>query len=66
VLIAQAQMALFPKMPAFLAKSLVMPLHLLHILWWRIGSKFDARASEQNRIRKTTASFVFVATKEAG
>ena len=65
VLIAQARMALFPKMPNLLSKSLAMPLQLLHVLWWKMGSLVSAKSSSDNRIKRTTASFTFIATKEA-
>ncbi len=65
VLIAQAHMGLFPKMPGFLSKSLVWPLHVLHKLWWKAGSLVNHEANEHNRIRNTTGAFAFIAAKEA-
>ena len=36
-LCAQAQMDLYPKMPSSISTFLVMPLEVLHRLWWRMG-----------------------------
>jgi len=65
VLLAQARIGLFPKMPAFLSKSLVMPLQISHKLWWRIGSMFNHKASEKNRVIHTTGHFTFIARRKA-
>jgi len=65
VLVAQAAMGLFPKMPHFFSKLIVMPLQMLHKIWWRIGrivSKKDS-ATEGARVRKTTGAFTFIARK---
>jgi len=64
VLIAQARMSLFPGMPKFLSKLLVLPMQALHILWWRIGSLVIRSKNRINRICKTTGAFCFIATKE--
>lgn len=67
VLTAQAQMALFPKMPRMLSRSIVFPIQLLHQLWWKAAGLLPSerhRVSEERRIRDTSGSFVFVATKE--
>ena len=64
VLIAQAGMALFPKMPSVLSKALVMPLQLFHKFWWGLCSKFTDKASEDKRILITTGSFVFIARRK--
>ena len=63
VLIAQAP-KLFPRMPNIISKSLVMPLEVLHKLWWGIGAKFTDKASEDKRILHTAGSFVFVARRK--
>ena len=63
VLVAQARMGLFPKMPRLFTKLLVLPLHCLHVLWWKIGRKFRHDASEENRINCTTGAFVYIASK---
>ncbi len=63
VLMAQAKM-LFPKMPIFLAESIVMPIQILHKIWWRLGSLFSDKASEQTRITYTTGAFTFIARKK--
>lgn len=63
VLFAQASMALFPRMPAPLAKGIMLPAHLLHRLWWLAGGLMDPNANETTRVRNTTGSFTFVATR---
>ena len=63
VLMAQANMALFPKLPPILSKSLVMPLQILHKSWWKLGSFFSNKASEAIRVRNTTGAFTFIARK---
>lgn len=63
VLIAQANMSLFPKMPPFISKSLVMPLQILHKTWWKLGNIFSPKASEAIRARDTTGAFTFIARK---
>ncbi len=66
VLFAQAQMGLFPRMPSFLAKSIVYPVHILHRLWWKVGYllKHSESISEDFRRISTTGVFTFVATKK--
>jgi ubiquinone/menaquinone biosynthesis C-methylase UbiE len=65
VLTAQASMALFPKMPKWMSRSIVYPVQLLHKLWWQLGSVITRHphASKDVRIRNTTAAFAFVASK---
>lgn len=66
VLQAQARMGLFPKLPDFLSKLLVMPVYIIHKLWFIVGyaiTKNDL-ASEKNRLINTTGSFTFVARKK--
>jgi len=65
VLIAQSSMALFPKMPSPISEAVVMPLYVLHKIWWRLGSFVThlKEANEKNRILKTTGSLFFVANK---
>ena len=63
VLMAQARMGLFPKMPAFLSKLLVMPLQFAHKSWWAVGGIISNKASEEIRIRNTTGAFAFIAHK---
>lgn len=62
-LVAQAQMALFPKMSRKMSKSIVMPIQLLHRLWWKMGGIFSSKASEDTRLRSTTGAFYFMARK---
>lgn len=63
VLKAQAKMGLFPKMHGWMATSIVLPLQLLHLIWWRLGSLTSPKATEQRRIRNTTGAFTFIAMK---
>ena len=63
VLMAQAKMGLFPKMPPILSKSIVMPIHMLHKIWWKVGSIFSKHAQKDIRIRNTTGAFTFIARK---
>ncbi len=67
-LTAQAAMALFPKMPGVLSRSIVYPVHLLHRLWWQVGRAVthNPNAQEDVRIRNTTGAFSFVARKGDG
>jgi SAM-dependent methyltransferase len=63
VLMAQAKMGLFPKMPLFISHSILMPIHLLHKVWWKMGGVFSKKSSEDIRIRNTTGVFTFLAKK---
>ena len=64
-LTAQAVMALFPKMPGFLSRSIVFPVALLHKAWWQAGrwATRNPNARNEVRIRNTTGAFSFVASK---
>ncbi len=66
VLKAQANMALFPKMPEFISTMLITPLQILHRGWWKIGRVFNKKATEDVRIRDTTGAFTFIAKKRLG
>lgn len=63
---ALAEMILFPKLPKSIARALVMPIHNLHKLWWKMGSKIKSTETSQERYRllATTGSFTFVAEKK--
>jgi SAM-dependent methyltransferase len=63
VLMAQAKMSLFPKMPLLISHSILKPIHLLHVLWWKIASFFSNKASEDIRIINTSGVFTFIAKK---
>jgi SAM-dependent methyltransferase len=63
VLVAQASMGLFPKMPHFFSKSFVMPIQIMHKIWWRIGGIISNQATEEMRVRNTTGTFTFIARK---
>jgi len=65
VLLAQASMGLFPKMPPFMSRSIVYPVQLLHKLWWQAGSLITPKSNKYTRIRNTTGAFTFIATKNA-
>lgn len=65
VLMAQASMALFPRMPRRLAQCMILPVQTIHKLWWRMGSRFSKNLSESVRVPKTTGMFTFIATKPA-
>lgn len=66
-LFALASMGLFPRMPRMLARSIVLPLHLLHRLWWWGGRRLRGeRVSEHVRVRNTAGSFSFIARKTIG
>jgi SAM-dependent methyltransferase len=60
---AQAHMGLFPKMPAFLAGLMVLPTLWLHKLWWKIGARFNLKATEKMRAITLAGSFQFAAEK---
>lgn len=62
VLVAQSGM-LFKKLPRPLAKVIIMPIHLMHRLWWKTASFVSPKASERNRILFMTGSFTFIATR---
>ena len=65
VLIAQAHMGLFPRMPRFLAFSLVMPILYASKLWWKIWRLVNKTASEEMRVLVTTGAFTFIARRKA-
>lgn len=65
LLIAQATNSLFPTAPRRIARCLVLPLHLLHRIWWKCGHliKHSYKSSEKYRILSTTGAFTFIASK---
>lgn len=63
VLIAQASMILFPKLHRLFSKSIVMPIYLLHKLYWEIGAHILGKKVEKYRAIATTGSFSFIASK---
>ncbi len=63
VLVAQASMGLFPGMPRFLSKSMVLPIQALHTLWWQARSLLRSELNKNNRIRNITGAFTFIASK---
>ena len=65
VLRAQAEMALFPKMPGWLRSALITPLHLAHRLWWSIGRLLGKANDSTSVVCRTSGMFAFVARKPA-
>jgi SAM-dependent methyltransferase len=65
VLVAQASMGLFPKMPRLMSQCIVYPIQVLHRLWWQAGSLVTRKSNKHTRIRNTTGAFTFIATKGA-
>ena len=65
VLIAQAKMGLFPKMPRALRFALILPLQAIHRIWWGVGGIFSAKSNEDERIKKIAGSFSFMAQKQS-
>ncbi|MGH2403024.1 MAG: hypothetical protein ACRDGN_01045 [bacterium] len=74
VVIAQASMILFPRMPLALSRALVLPLQAFHRAWWGMldalrrlraaGGGRDVRTSlELARQVSTTGAFAFIARK---
>ena len=64
VLVAQAKMGLFPKMPRVFRTILIAPLQASHRIWWKAGSLISAKSSEDVRIRKIAGAFSFMAYKQ--
>jgi hypothetical protein len=67
VLVAQADMALFPRLPRLAARAVILPAYLLHRIWWKLGYliRRSATASEIHRSAITTGAFSFIASKPA-
>jgi SAM-dependent methyltransferase len=66
VLIAQAKMSLFPNLPGLISRYLILPLHLLHRVWWNLAYLITHRSvneGERRRMLLTAGSFFFIATK---
>lgn len=64
VLLALARMVFFPKMPGPISKTVVMPLQLLHRMWWKMAGLVSSKASEDRRITSTTGAFTFIARRD--
>jgi SAM-dependent methyltransferase len=62
---AMSRMGLFPHMPAWLAHVIVLPLQVLHRVWWWVGHcvRRDEATTSQQRARANTGGFRFVAAK---
>jgi len=65
VLRAQADMALFPKMPGWMMTTLITPLQVAHRLWWAIGRLLGKTRDSTGIACRTTGMFAFVARKPA-
>lgn len=65
VLRAQAKMNLFPKLPPIISNILIMPVYLLHRIWWMLAYiiTHSNRANEENRILIGTGAHSFIASK---
>lgn len=63
VLRAQAEMALFPRMPDRLKRLMVAPVELAHRAWWRLLQITGKSEPSNQRILHTTGSFFFIAHK---
>jgi SAM-dependent methyltransferase len=63
VLQAQAAMALFPRMPAWLRGALLLPLEAAHRLWWAAGERAGRVRDPSLRIRQSTGAFAFIARR---
>lgn len=64
VLVAQARMGLFPSMPHLLSKLIVLPIHVLHKVWWCAYRKVNNKVSKSTRIVNTTGAFTFIARRQ--
>lgn len=66
VLIAQASMCLFPKLPPLISKILVLPLYLLHKIYWKLSYfiTHSNRVNEANRVLISTGAFTYIASKK--
>ena len=65
VLEAQADMALFPKMPWWMKVAMIKPLQLAHKLWWLAARLLGKAKDPGGVVCHTTGMFAFVATKPA-
>jgi SAM-dependent methyltransferase len=63
VLHAQAAMALFPRMPAWLRGAMLFPLEAAHKAWWAVGERAGRVKDPTLRIRQSTGAFAFIARK---
>jgi hypothetical protein len=54
---------LFPRIPKPIGRGLILPLELLHRLWWAAGRIVRPSADEKARQLTNAGSFEFIATK---
>lgn len=68
-LFAFAQMSLFPMLPGFISRFIVLPLNILHTSWWKAMYLIlrNKKVNKLNRLLRTTGSFYFkvIKTKES-
>ncbi len=66
VLHAHAAGSLFPRLPRAISRLLVLPVEVLHRIWWKLAhlATRSDKASEYYRALLTTGSFSFVARKK--
>jgi SAM-dependent methyltransferase len=65
VLVAQARMGYFPRMPRSLATAIVLPVQMLHQVWWALAKLVTPKARGYRRVTHFTGSFAFVASRPA-
>jgi SAM-dependent methyltransferase len=63
VLQAQAEMAFFPRMPAWLRSALIAPLQFAERVWWRLAALLGKVEDPMINVVRTSGMFAFVATK---
>jgi SAM-dependent methyltransferase len=65
VLAAHSAGSLFPRLPRTISKGLVLPIDVLHRIWWKLAyfATRSEKAGENSRVLLTTGSFSFVARK---
>lgn len=56
---------LFPRLPKVISTCLIVPLQVIHRIWWWLGYTIrrSETSSELNRLLSTTGDFFFMATK---
>ncbi len=56
---------LFPRLPKIISTYLIVPLQVIHRIWWWLGYTIrrSETSSELNRLLSTTGDFFFMATK---
>jgi len=57
---------LFPKMPRWIAETIIFPVQVLHRAWWWAGGFLNPKARYVTRLLQTTGAYQFVASKPGG